>query len=393
MKKIKFTFKSFIKEVYLFKSRSRIIIIVLICLVILSGLTINARSVSNEVVATGEAKIVNENISQAKDEALQKAFLETVRKTIGTYVNKQVLMQNQQVLKNNIYSKVEGYVTDYQILNESRVDGYYRVEISARATNKLWEELERLGFILRTQVGNPRCLLLLNDSSQGNSFSFFKSRLRSILTQTGITLIDREAINNIRDIIDSQQVTNNESVISVGQSYQADIVVYGDLYTEAISQRELTSSTLNIIKAHSDLRVFTTSDGHMIASVNNSEKAYAETNSVAQNLALEKVSISSGGKLVRRIISALNKTTAQMNIKLEVLDVQAYSSLPNLENILTNINGIKRKYFRNYSQNRAIYDLKVSQDANNIAFKLSEADKNINILEVLPNRIVIKLVN
>lgn len=370
-------------------SRKSIFVLFLI-IFYFANISVNA---VGEVIATGQARIINNNVSQARDEALQDAFLDTVRKTIGTYISKQTIMENQEVLKSKIYSKAEGYVTEYEILQEYAKDGLYTVKIMAKATNKLWDNLERLGFILRTQAGHPRCLLLINSNiDEQERFSIFDSRLRSKLSNSGFILIDNEAIKNIINMTEFQRGNNdnNQSIISLGDTYGADIVIYGNVFTEATSKQQLSSSTLNVITAYSDLKAFTTGDGHMIASIYSTENAYSESKSVAENLALEKVSISGGEKLIRKIIASLNKSIAQRSIKLEVKNVKDYSVLSSFENILLKIRGIKRVYLRNYSNGIASYDLLVNQEPNIIAFKLNE-EYNINVLEVVANRIKIKL--
>jgi len=51
-----------------------------------------------------------------------------VRQTTGSYIRQSTLLKNSQLISQRIFSKAEGYVSIYQILEESAAGGVYQLQ-------------------------------------------------------------------------------------------------------------------------------------------------------------------------------------------------------------------------------------------------------------------------
>ena len=110
------------------------------------------------VDACGTASIVNENISRARTMALQNAQRNAVEMGLGTVIDSQTMVQNDQLIRDRIYSQSSGYVKNYTILSEGHTHTGNTYEVCIRAKVQLAnikDDLRALG-MLRQQIGNRR---------------------------------------------------------------------------------------------------------------------------------------------------------------------------------------------------------------------------------------------
>jgi hypothetical protein len=134
------------------------LLFILILVILISPLTqAESVTVSAEAEITGGAEL-------ARREALQNAFLKAVRQTTGNYIQQSTLLENSKLISQRIFSMAEGYVSSYQILEESAVEGVYQLRIKADVRAKLFSDLEELKMIIETQTSNPRILLLFDNA-------------------------------------------------------------------------------------------------------------------------------------------------------------------------------------------------------------------------------------
>ncbi|MEK9896941.1 MAG: flagellar assembly protein T N-terminal domain-containing protein, partial [Burkholderiaceae bacterium] len=64
-----------------------------------------------EVTASGAATIYSNNTSSARNQALQNALRQAVEQGVGTFIDSQTLARNYEVIRDEIYSTSQGYVT------------------------------------------------------------------------------------------------------------------------------------------------------------------------------------------------------------------------------------------------------------------------------------------
>src|SRR6056297_2150182 len=117
------------KEVKIIRCSFIKILFILILITLISPPTqAESVTVSAKTEITAGAKL-------ARKEALQNAFLEAVRQTTGNYIRQSTLLKNSELISQRIFSRAEGYVRSYQILDESAVEGFYQLQIKAEVTS------------------------------------------------------------------------------------------------------------------------------------------------------------------------------------------------------------------------------------------------------------------
>ena len=128
------------------------------------------------ITVSGEAILIDNNLPQARQSALQEAFSAALTQLLGSYINAESYTHNYESIERGVYSKTQGYVKNYQILKENVNDELLTITVQVTIVTKaILDDLTALGVILHA-VGNPTLLVLGDDDGLTDSPSaqFFK---------------------------------------------------------------------------------------------------------------------------------------------------------------------------------------------------------------------------
>ncbi len=131
-------------------------------------------STTISTTAEGVGVIESGNKASARDQAIRDGLRIAVEQAVGTLVASETLVQNYEVLRDQIYSKTQGYIQDYAIIDEKEEGTLYRVTVKAQvAQGNLQEDLLALGMLMqRKQM--PRIMLMVAEQNVGrHHYSFW----------------------------------------------------------------------------------------------------------------------------------------------------------------------------------------------------------------------------
>ena len=77
---------------------------------------------ATEVTAVGQAAIMSNDVSMARDKAIEDALRKAVEQAVGAMVSSETVTQNYELLSDKILSKSKGYVRSYKIATEKKGD-------------------------------------------------------------------------------------------------------------------------------------------------------------------------------------------------------------------------------------------------------------------------------
>jgi len=121
------------------------------------------------VSATGVAPYTAGNDAMARDAALLDAMRKAVEQAVGTMVAAETLVEDYQVVRDNIFTKTQGYIQKYDITNAGPKGNLYEVTISATvAVENLKNDLAALG-LLQARVEKPRVLFMIAEQNIGRN--------------------------------------------------------------------------------------------------------------------------------------------------------------------------------------------------------------------------------
>ncbi len=110
----------------------------------------------------GQAKIVDGNLTQARDQAMQQAFRSRVSRAVSTTVPAPEREQNAELLENRIYSHAEDFITQYRIEGQEIRDDWITVRLEVIVNlEALRIELIRLG--LTSGAARPSVFVIIEE--------------------------------------------------------------------------------------------------------------------------------------------------------------------------------------------------------------------------------------
>lgn len=147
------------------------IFIVLVMQVCIQGICLAA---DQEVTVTGKAEVVGKNTDAAQKKALSDAFRNAVEKGLGVWIKSQTEVKDAALVKDEILTKAEGYVTEHEIVKEGLNDGLYYVTIRAKVSvDKIGADFKGLVGRVKTAMGNPSISFVLTTwESRGKKGSY-----------------------------------------------------------------------------------------------------------------------------------------------------------------------------------------------------------------------------
>ena len=115
---------------------------------------------------TGSATIYSGNTGSAKNQALKNALRQAVEQGVGVFIDSNTLSQNYEVVKDEILSTSEGFVSGYDMVREGTKNGgtVYEVVLKVEVEEgRIKNKLSALR-ILHQKMGNKRLMLIYQSS-------------------------------------------------------------------------------------------------------------------------------------------------------------------------------------------------------------------------------------
>lgn len=210
----------------------------------------------SEVMVEGVAAIKEGRKDIARDNAIKDALRKAVEQAVGAFISSETVVENYQVLSDRIYSKAEGYVSEYKVLREKQEDDLYRVLISAKVKlGSIKDDLKAIG-ILVEYMGRPRISVLLEDED-------IRTKMEEHFVSLGFPVVDFETIkkNTSKDVLKAVFDGDEKLAKEIALRNGAEIVIIG---SSEVKEREYRGKEIYevIVRA----RVVETSSGEILSS-------------------------------------------------------------------------------------------------------------------------------
>lgn len=340
------------------------------------------------VTAKGEGWYEGTDHLVGKDKAIKDAFVKALEQAVGTMVSSETRVQNFQLLNDNIYTRTEGYIKSWKILNENRAKNVYEVTIEAAvAIGDLRKDLQAIGILLG-QVGKPRIMMLVAEQNIGRHYYYYwwgYHRAEKVdLTVTENTIMEKFREKGF-DLVDHQVQSKNISVtpayrivdltdqaaITLGKQAEAEVVIVGKALAKSIGA--IAGSPMKSVQANISLRAIQIDDGRILSSGTEHAAAVHIDETTAGVEALKKASVKVSEKLMDDIIQNFQKRVgATTTVQLTIFGLARPQDLQKFKNILQGqVRGVEGIYERSFTGGVAKMDLDVKGSAQSLADELA----------------------
>ena len=228
---------------------------------------LNAQEQEVQVVVTGMA--VGTTV-QSRNMAIDDALQQAVRQTVGIYISSETLVENMTLVTDRIYSQTQGYIKNYEILDENHDDEAYRVKISAQVkTVELVDDLDSIGLLI-SKKQHPRVMVVL-DSRQIDFFTQEGSRniankIESDLMQKGFDIVDASQVSHKNQIEVALFEQGYAQAGQIALGFGAEVLITGTVRREFANVRQVYGTNIQFYSNEMQLKAFETHSARVLYS-------------------------------------------------------------------------------------------------------------------------------
>lgn len=346
-----------------------------------------------EVPATGEG------ISKeaAKRDALRKALETGGSVEIGSHSQ----VENFVLVRDTIYSRAEGIVSDYKVIEEGEGAGGIffckikaKVNKSAIATN--WTAVQNV----LDQIGRPKVMVIINEKIDGatDDSSILESKIEERLIESGFDVYDRKQMEAIRakEAADAAAEDNIAKMQAIAKDFGTQIFVMGDSRADAAENKAVHGVELIMYNCNVQAKVFYTDTGKLLASKSlPSVRGGAQGHRAYSPQAGKMAIVNAAAPLIDETYATVMKMwatqiSAGAELLIEIEGLSAGDAIK-LKKSLAEVTGIEKVNYE-FTKGIAKYRVLGKMTADQLAEHLTsgEWEKRIEIVDIKLNRIQAK---
>jgi len=343
--------KSFLKFIII--SFAIVLYIVIFC---------EGQTLAEWVMAEGSSQIVGGDIVGAKADALHDAERNAIELALGVMLSSETIVENFALIKDKIFTRVEGYIKDLKILNEVCTKKLCSVKIKADVEKRdLADDIAALVRIL-PKMNYPSISVAIGQQGLDQhlhgvnvDLATAEATILEKLRKKGFVVVDMNALEKERKRQAMLMAVNGDNFKKAIEeaSNGAQILIVGMASYQDVGPSPY-NERIHAYSAVINARIFETATGALLGSFTVEGKAPSYSFITGANKALEKAA----GILAQRISTELVQVWLdacynEHRVRLLIEDVP-FSALSSIKRTLTsNVKGVKFINQRSFLRGRA----------------------------------------
>jgi len=327
--------------------------------------------------------VVKDDTARSRHEALKDALKNAVQQGASSFLSRESMEENFELLDARIYSRASEFINSYRILEEKEEEGLYKIKIEAEVEGEeLEKEIGALG-LLRSPKQLPRIVVIVPEQNVTDELVSYVRGEPSICEPVLIERFKEEGFTVVDPGLVAEKVGGDQllklapldDAVSrrIAGLVRSDITVYGKASARSVSG-ELSS--MSTVRAEISLRAVPadpgksviTSTGHGIAVHGIELKAGAE--------ALRRAAVEAGQGMTSKILTAWGNVGIETtSVRITALGVTRYAQLDKLLKLLRKeIKEVKSASLRSLSAGKAQVDVEFKGPVGELSSRISKAD-------------------
>ena len=206
-----------------------------------------------------------------RDDAVKRALRKALEQGAGVQIAAYSQVADYMLLRDTIYSRASGIVSDYRVLNEKEGAGgtvIVTVQATVRpdAVAATWGEVQNL----LDQIGRPRIMVWIDEQIDGQlqKDSIVAARIEELFTKAGFDLVARDAIEDIRRRAhaEAKEEGNAAKLAQLAKDAGAHIFIRGTANANRAGIENIYNVPAAFYNCDVQARVYYTDTGKLIAS-------------------------------------------------------------------------------------------------------------------------------
>ncbi len=236
-----------------------------LCMLTVIGLGLPAAAQDDvvEVTATGEG--------MSEDGARHDALRKALEKGGGVEISSHSQVENYQLMRDTIYARADGIVTDYKIIEEGEAAGGTRfcriiAKVSKSAIASTWGEVQNV----LDQVGRPGVAIYIHERIDGvvQDGSILEAQLENRLLKSGFNVYAGAHLQSLADkeSADASSAQNLPKVQAIAKDYGTQIFITGTAQADAAGVRDIAGQAVAMYNGDATIKMYYTDTAQLLAS-------------------------------------------------------------------------------------------------------------------------------
>jgi len=353
-------------------------------------------AVADDVVVV---EVTGQGVSKdaAKTDALRRALEQGGQQEISSYSQ----VENFELIRDSIYSRAEGIVTDYQILQEGPGAGgvYFckiKAKVSKTAIASSWGEVQNV----LDQIGRPGIMVMIAEHIDDvmDDSSILESKIEERLLKSGFDVYCGAQVREIakRESADAAVEDNVAKMQAIAKDFETQIFVVGSAHANAAGVEDLYGVKTAMYNGDAVVKMFYTDTGRLLASESLPQWRGGARGHFAANKQAGKMALSNASaEIIERVYNTCmqqwaTQISAGGEIQLEIEGLNVPDAIK-IKKKLEDVEGIEKVHYK-YTKGLARYRIVGKMTAESFTEILVEPDWEalFEIVDVKLNRIQAK---
>lgn len=377
---------------------------------ILAAVALSSAALAQTVVVkegTGEVAVVNKDQNRAFEEAKTLAIRNAVEQAAGVRVESDTVVVNNQMVRDTIFARTDGYVKSYEVASKEVNDKLARVTVKASVLTESLEKDVQAARDLVKKMGRPSIVIAIQEQTVplGDKVIMNSDVTATVLTEAfkadGWDIKDAQAMNKALKLDGAASLTG-PAMKEIADLTKANYVLYGrtSLRHQAAEQM-LQNSAAYLVSGEYDLVLAAIDSELQIAKV--SGKLEWKTTKGIPVISYERTSFELIKERKSEIVDSVRKAVLEhfrnetMNgkrISVAVNGLENFSAAKDFKKALEAIKGIKDLTQDNFANGKATYRLVFAGTVDDLASEVETATfkkRKLNVVSATGSTIEISV--
>lgn len=344
---------------------------------------------SRTIDAQGYSSISGGNDMIARDAAIEDAKRKAVEQAVGTLVSADTVVENFQTLSDNVYTKTQGYIKKFDIINESHTPEIYKVSIRATVLlGVVKNDLDAIG-LLHVKAEKPRVLFMIAEQNIGQKYFVFwwhgkseysgevtdmsaaEMALKEAFIGKGFNVVDISGSQDSIEISNAYRVADltNDAARKIGKNLNAEIIVKGKVIAKEGPKNE--GSAISVYIADITAQAIRVDTGNVLGAGKGHGVSRNISDVTGGTDAISKAATEMADKLMEQILAKWS--TGTTGIIIRVSGISDFKKVAEFKNTLKKrIRGTNAVYQRKVENGSAVFEVDTKSQASAVADEIAQ---------------------
>jgi hypothetical protein len=189
-----------------------------------------------ERIVEAEGKAAGSSL-QAHDEALNRALRAAIEQGVGSVIDSETMVSNFQLLDDQIYSQVKGYVKSYEVVGDNQGSGdIYIIRVRAVVALGLLEKDIKALKITMKRRGNPRVMFIFSELIDGleQAGAVTQTEMERAFLAKEFPVVDKSQMQMVKERDAALSYADPMKAAALGRQFGAEIVIVGQATSDLV---------------------------------------------------------------------------------------------------------------------------------------------------------------